>query len=234
VGVALLGLTIAFAFTGSVLKWDQEAFEALQHNFEIAQTLGGLGVFFSASFTEAVPPLARLYSAHVSTLPLLATLLMVGHFFLVKHHGISPLPERADAGAAPGGKVPEAELGARYSGHLGRMVGYGLLVALAAAVLGFVLPAPLGEVPDPAIEVTKPPFYFYWLYAFEDWFGVRAILYAGLAFFGLLVAAPILDRSPLRSLRRRRVAVAVGALVIVAVVVLSLLVFFAPVAEHIE
>ncbi|MBI2773661.1 MAG: cytochrome b N-terminal domain-containing protein [Chloroflexi bacterium] len=233
-GVALLAITIAFAFTGSVLKWDQEAFEALQHNFEIAGILGGLGVFFSESFTEAVPVLARLYSAHVSILPLLATLLFVAHFFLVKHHGISPLPERADAGAAPGGKVPEAELGARYTGHLGRMVGFGLLAAVAAAVLGLVFPAPLGDVPNPDIEVTKPPFFFYWLYAFEDWFGVQAILYASLAFFTLLAIVPILDRSPLRSLRRRPLVAAGAALVLLVVVALSVYVFFAPVAEHIE
>lgn len=233
-GVALLGITIAFAFTGSVLKWDQEAFEALEHNFEVAEFLGGIGVFFSESFTEAVPTLARLYSAHVSILPLLATLLFVAHFFLVKHHGISPLPAEADAGRAPAGKVPAAELGARYSGHLGRMVGFGLLMAVIAAILGLVLPAPLGEVPNPEIEVTKPPFYFYWLYAFENWFGVQAILWAGLAFFGVLVLVPALDRTPVRSLRRRRVAAALAALVILGIVVLSLIVLFTPVVEHVE
>lgn len=217
-----------------MLKWDQEAFEALEHNLEIAEIIGGIGVFFSESFTEAVPVLARLYSAHVSILPLLATLLFVAHFFLVKHHGISSLPERADVGAAPGGKVPEAELGARYSGHLGRMVGFGLLVALVAALLGLVFPAPLGDVPDPKIEVTKPPFYFYWLYAFENWFGIRALLYAGLAFFALLVLVPILDRSPFRSLRRRPVVAAAGAVVLIALVALSVVVFFTPVAEHVE
>ncbi len=120
-GGLLLAVTIAFAFTGTVLKWDQEAFEALEHNFEIATFLGGLGTFFSESFTAAVPPLARLYASHVSTLPLIATLLFIAHFFLVKHHGISPLPAKADAGEAPGGKVPPGQLTARYSTHLARM-----------------------------------------------------------------------------------------------------------------
>lgn len=233
-GVALLAVTMAFAFTGSVLKWDQEAFEALEHNLEIAEFLGGVGVFFSESFTEAVPVLARLYAAHVSILPLVATLLFVVHFFLVKHHGISPLPAAADRGEAPDGKVPPAQLTGRYSAHLGRMLGLGLLVAAAAAVLGLAFPAPLGEAPDPKIEVTKPPFLFYWLYAFENWFGVRAVLYAGLAFFAALLLVPLADRSPWRGLRRRPIVAALGALAIVALIALSLIVLFTPVAEHVE
>lgn len=231
-GVALLGVTLAFAFTGSVLKWDQEAFEALEHNLEIAAIIGGLGTFFSESFTTAVPVLARLYAAHVSVLPLLATLLLIGHFFLVKRHGISPLPASADRGEAPDGRVPSSQLTARYSTHLKWMVGGGLLAAVIAAMLGVVSPPPLGPVPDPTMEVTKPPFFFYWLYALEDWFGVRAVLYGGLAFFAALLLVPFVDRSPWRSLRRRPVFAAIVAVALVVLVVLSLIVFFAPVAQH--
>lgn len=234
VGVALLGITIAFAFTGSVLKWDQEAWEALQHNLEIAELLGGFGVFFSASFASTVPMLARLYAAHVSLLPLVTVLLFVAHFFLIKRHGISPLPTAADRGEAPDGRVPAAQLTARYSGHLGRMLGYGGLLAVVAAVLGVVFPPPLGELPNPAVEITKPPFLFYWLYAFEGWFGVPAVLYASAVFFGALVVVPFADRSAWRSPRRRPVFAALGALALVALVVLSLIVFFTPVAEHLE
>jgi ubiquinol-cytochrome c reductase cytochrome b subunit len=234
VGVALLGITTAFAFTGSVLKWDQEAFEALQHNLEIAGILGGLGTFFSESFTAAVPVLARLYAAHVSILPLTVVLLFVAHFFLIKRHGISPLPAAADRGESPDGKVPAAQLTARYSGHLGRMLGYGALIAVAAAVLGLIFPPTLGDAPNPDLEITKPPFFFYWIYAFEAWFGVQAILYAGLAFGAALVLVPFVDRSPWRSPRRRTVVAIIGALMLIALVVLSLIVFFTPVAEHLK
>ncbi len=234
IGTALLGVTIAFAFTGTVLRWDQESYEALQHNLEIAGILGGLGTFFSESFTEAVPVLARLYAAHVSILPLFATLLFVAHFFQIKHHGISPLPEAADRGEAPAGKIPAAQLTARYSTHLRWMVAGGLLVAAVAAILGLVLPPTLGERPDPSLEVTKPPFFFYWLYAFEDWFGVRAILYAGLAFGALLIAVPFADRSAWRTLRRRPVVTAIAALVLLGLAALTLIVFLSPVAKHID
>ena len=110
----------------------------------------------------------------------------------------------------------------------------GLVVVAIAAVLGVVFPPVLGEVPDPTMEVTKPPFYFYWLYAFEDWFGVRAILYGGTAFFALLLVVPFVDRSRWHSLRRRPIFAALGVLVVIALVLLSLMVFFSPVASHLE
>ncbi len=234
VGVGLLGITIAFAFTGSVLKWDQEAVEALGHNLEVAEILGGLGTFFSDSFTEAVPVLARLYAAHVSTLPLIVVLLFIAHFFLIRRHGISPLPAAADRGEAPGGRVPPAELTANYSAHLSRMVIFGLLLTALAAILGIVLPPTLGESPDPSMEITKPPFFFYWLYAFENWFGLNAILYASIAFFAALLVVPFVDRSPWRTLRRRPVVMTLGALVVIGLIVLSLIVVFSPVAKHLE
>ena len=234
VGVALLGITIAFAFTGSVLKWDQEGWEALQHNIEIAGILGGLGTFFSDTFTQNVPVLARLYAAHVSILPLLVTLLFIMHFFQIKHHGISPVPAAADRGEAPDGKVPAGQLTVRYSAHLKLMLAGGLVLTAGAAVLGVVFPPALGQAPDPDMEITKPPFFFYWLYAFEDWFGVRAILWGSVAFFAALLVVPFVDRSPWRGLRRRPIVTALGALVLIGLLALSLFVFFTPVAEHLE
>lgn len=233
-GLALLALTLAFAFTGTVLKWDQEAAEALGHNFEVAALVGGIATFFSESFTEAVPALARLYIAHVSTLPLLAVLVMVAHFFLIKHHGISPTPELADRGEAPGGRVAVERLTARYSGHVGGMIGLGALLTAAAAGLSLRFPPAIGPVADPEMEVTKPAFYFLWLYAAEDWFGVRAVLYGGIAFFALLALVPLVDRSPFRGLRRRRVMFAAAAIVLVALIALSLFAALTPAVKHAE
>ena len=44
IGVGLLVVMLGFFFTGTVLKWDQEAFEALGHNEAIGTILGSLGV----------------------------------------------------------------------------------------------------------------------------------------------------------------------------------------------
>lgn len=233
VGLGLLGLLLFGAvFTGTVLRWDQEAFEALGHNTEIAALFGAVGGFFSQSFTVSVPILSRLYMAHVSIVPGLILLLLVAHIFLIKHHGISPTPAQAESGEAPHGRLPEEKVTDTYPNHLRLMFGFGLVLVGLAGVLGVLLPQAIGDAPNPLIENTKPPFLFYWMYAFENWFGVRGILYASIAFFGLLALVPFIDRTPLRRLRGRPVVAILGGVFLVIILVLTAIVALAPTESH--
>jgi ubiquinol-cytochrome c reductase cytochrome b subunit len=234
IAVALLAVTLGFVFTGLVLRWDQEAWEALQHNTEVAELLGNLGTWFTAEFARSTPILERLYLTHISLLPVLLFILLVLHFFLIKKHVISALPAQADAGEAPGGVLPKERLSARYREHLRKMAGYGLTLLGLAGILVVIFPPAIGAVADPSMEVTKPAWMFYWLYAFEGPFGVRGILYAAIIFFGLLVLVPFVDFSPWRSPGRRRVALAVAVVVLLAMVALSLYVWLTPSQEHLE
>lgn len=232
VGLALLALLVGNIFTGTILRWDQEAYEAMTHNMQIASFLGALGGFFSNGFTTSVGMVPRLYAAHVSIIPLLIALLLIAHFFQIKVHAISPTPRQADAGQAPGGKLPKARLTANYSRHLRVMVGLGLVLLAVAGVLSLLWPQPIGAAPNPALEVTKPSFVFYFMYPFENWFGVIGILYGGVVFFGLLALVPILDHGPWRSPRRRPFTMALGALLLLAVIALSLMTWLEPPAKH--
>lgn len=234
VGVALLAVTLGFVFTGSVLRWDQEAWEALQHNIEAAELFGNLGTWFTPEFAAVVPILQRLYLTHISLLPVLLFILFVLHFFLIKKHGISALPAQADAGEAPGGVLPKERLNGSYREHLRKMAGYGLALLALAGILTVIFPPAIGEAADPTMEVTKPAWMFYWLYAFEGPFGVRGILYAGVIFFVLLALVPFIDFTPWRSPRRRRIVLAVASVVVLAMIALSLYVWLSPVEEHLE
>lgn len=232
VGLGLLALLLGAVFTGTVLRWDQEAYEAMTHNMEVAEVLGGLGGFFSDSFTASTSMLTRLYVTHVALVPLLIILLLGVHVFLVKQLGISPTPAQADSGEAPGGRLPEERQPSVYMTHLRLMFGYGLALLGLAGTLGVIFVQAIGPTPDPTIEVTKPPFLFYWLYAFEDWFGVRGIVYAGVVTFGLLALLPFVDRTPLRSIRCRPVVAVLGVALLLAIVALSIVVAVRPSAEH--
>ncbi len=89
VGVGLLGLLVAFMFSGTVIKWDQEGYEALVHNIEISELLGSLGYLFTPEFASHIPILTRLYVAHVSILPVIALLIFGLHAYQIRKHGIS-------------------------------------------------------------------------------------------------------------------------------------------------
>lgn len=233
VGLGLLALTLfGGVFSGTILRWDQEAYEAMVHNMELTGMLGSIGGFFSDSFTNSTAMLSRLYGVHVSLVPLVLVLFLIAHLFLIKHHGLSPTPAQADAGEAPGGRLPPEAQTARYPNHIRLMFGYGVALIALAGMLGVVLPQPIGPTPDPTIEVTKPPFLFYWLYPFENWFGVSGILYAGLIVFGLLALVPFLDVSPWRAPRHRRLPLVLGALLVVALIGLSVATAVEPVVRH--
>ncbi|MBI3287038.1 MAG: cytochrome b N-terminal domain-containing protein [Chloroflexi bacterium] len=227
IGVGLLAVTTGLIFTGTVLKYDQEGFEALAHNREVANLLGFLGSWFSLEFSLSVPLLTRLYIGHITILPGLFTLLILGHLFLIKYHSISPRP--SDEPAA----VPERM--SRFTVHLRRMIGFGLLLWAGLGVLSVLAPAPLGLPAVPGEEVTKPPWMFLWLYPLENVWGVQGLFYGGLLFFALLALVPFVDRSPYRSPRRRRWLLAAGGILFLALVVLGLYAWATvPVAHLVE
>jgi len=218
-GLGLLAVTLGLMFTGTVLKWDQEGYEALGHNVEVGNLLGAVGFWFSEDFATSLPILGRLYVAHIVILPAIGTLLLINHFLLVKHLGISALPEQADA-AVGGGPVPDKG-GSTFTAHLLRMAGFGLLMLAGAVLLTLIWPAGLGPRPIPGTETTKPPWMFLPFYPFEDWFGLSALLWVPVILFGALAALPFVDRSPYRSPRRRRLVMAIGLGTAAALVALT-------------
>ena len=232
IGLGLLGVTLGLLFTGTVLKWDQEGFEALAHNVEMGDLLGAFGFWFSADFAVSLPILGRLYMAHIVILPALGVLLLLAHFLLVKRHGISALPAEADT-AVDGGPQP-SKGGSTFAVHVVRMAGFGLLMLAATTVLTLIWPAGLGPRPVPGVEETKPPWMFLAFYPLEDWFGLSALLWVPVILFGGLALVPFVDRSPYRLRARRRAFIAIGAIVAVALAALALYAFFSVPRAHLQ
>ena len=209
-GVALFATMLALFFTGTVLRWDQGAIEALEHNIGFAALLGVFGGWFSPAFSGHVPLLTRLYMAHVSLLPMLLFMLLVGHVYLVKQHGIS----------GPLAGTPPANTHYTYVDHLKQAAGYGCVMLGLALALSVVAPPGEGAAPVSGIEVTKPPWLFLPLYGLENLFGLRGLWGAAL-FFAWLLAVPVLDRSRTPGLGGGRRALAAGAAVLAVIVALG-------------
>ena len=221
IGVGLLAVTVGLFFSGTVLKWDQEGFEALEHNTAIGELLGGLGHWFAHAFAENVSLLLRLYIAHVSILPGILVLLLAAHFWLVKRHGISPR-----RGRPVGEMLP-------FTTHLKHLTRYGLVLLGIILVLGVLLPPAVGPAPVEGIEVTKPPWPFLPLFAFENWVGVPGLFWASVGLFILLLLIPFVDRSPEAPPAARRARLASGFILLLALVGLGLLAWLTPGAVHV-
>jgi len=229
-GVLLFGLGAAALFTGTVLKADQEAVEALAHNNEIADFFGIFGFWFSSDFADNVSQLERLYVAHVSIVPFLIVAVLAVHLMLIKKHRMAPLPwgsaHEVSAREREEHPVP-------FTSHLRHIGLWGAVVAGVALVLAGLLPATLGPQGVEGIEITKPPWYFLWLYQPENWFGLDALWILSAALFVGLLLVPFLDRSPERDPRRRRVWAGLGLAAIVAWIVLTILGATADVVSHV-
>ncbi len=203
-GVGLLVVTWLLLFTGSVLKWDQEAVEALNHNLELTSFAGALGYWFSPSFAPDVPILIRINSAHVTILPIAAILLVGAHVYLIRVLGIS----------SPKITTSVAEKKVPFSTHLNRMAIYGLVAVGLVAVLSVVIQAPLSSLGNPAIEISKPDWYLLWVYSVENFWGLQSVPYILTPALILILIAPVLDRGSETDPRRRKLMI---ALLIVAI-----------------
>lgn len=223
IGVGMLALVIGAIFTGTVIKWDQEGFEALAHNLEVGRLLGGAGFWFSPEFSADLPLIVRLYVAHVAIIPGLIFVLLAVHFLLVKRHGISPDPAVPDAPAEP--VEP-------FTYHLRRLGAFALALVGALLVAAALFPPGVGPTPVEGIEITRPTWMFWWLFTLENWWGVDAILWATLLLFVLLLVVPFVDRGSQRHWRKRPFALGIAGAVLLAVVVLTYVTATTSAVEH--
>jgi quinol-cytochrome oxidoreductase complex cytochrome b subunit len=183
-GVLLLLSGAGLLYSGTILKLDQEAVEALEHNNEIADLFGVLGFWFTPEFTESVPQVTRLYIAHVSVMPLVLAVVLAVHMLLIKRHRLAPEPwgtaDEVEARERDEHNVP-------FTTHIAHIGVWALVVVGVTLLLTAFAPAKLGAAGVEGIEITKPPWYFMSLYPFENWFGlsplyiVPGILSAGAA-----------------------------------------------------
>ena len=183
-GIGLLVITFGFLFSGTVLKWDQEGYEAYQHALESMELvpLGGAVSLFLRGTTAVM----RMFATHVLILPLLLALFLVPHLVLMKLNGLSSLP--AKPGAEDDRKVT-------FFDHSKRIIWYSAAVFGVVGFLAAQFPSVLYPGPYSGVELTKPPWIFLGLYAFEDWFGLSALVVAPIVILIGLVLIPYIDRN---------------------------------------
>jgi len=206
IGVAMFGLVILGLFTG---------------NLELGKLLGGVGMWFSPEFADRVPILVRLYGAHVVIIPSLILVLVNLHKLLVKRLRISPHPSLPTDPS--GEQAPTMEPTEPLTHHLRRVGAFGLALTGVLGILSVLVPPAVGPAPVEGLEITKPPWTFWWMFTPENWVGLSGILYGEGALFLLLTILPFVDRNPNRLWRRRPVAMILCLLVLLTLAALTVL-----------
>jgi cytochrome b6 len=206
-GVLLLGLFMAFGFSGYLLPWNELAFFATRVGTAIVGVVPVIGhdLLLLARGGEDVTgdTLARFYSLHVVVLPLLTFGLLGIHLFLVQKHGMS-IPGREVSGHDDATGSPSMPFVPHFL--LRDMVGWYLALALLAA-LAALFPWELGEKANPfasAPEGIQPEWYFLFMFQtlklLPAYIGPFEGEVVGVLFFGacglVVLLTPFLDRGP--------------------------------------
>jgi len=214
-GVGLFAVLFALAFTGTVLRADQEGGEALEHAIAGSKMTGAMGMPLSPDFTTSTSLLSRLHSAHVSLLPLIMLALIGLHFWLIRAIGINTAEPKSS----------------RFSDHLPKLAGYSLLLlGLAGTLAAFFAPG-IGHPSIEGVELTKPFWPFLWIYVVENQFGMTGMVIAPGIIFGFLFIIPLIDRP--RDGKGRHQLVTAAALIMVALYVGGIIYgVFAPQQQH--
>jgi cytochrome b6 len=195
-GVALLGLLMGSAFTGQMLPMDDEAVKGAEVAAAYARE-AGMADLVRGGPHVGPPMLTRMFAAHVILVPIGIVLMIVAHMALVGRH-------RLHGSENAQGSSPE---------FLHRLTFALLGSAALLAVLAFVRPAGVGPPPGAADASVKPLWMFLPVYQAAKWVSGPATLLLLLGPPAFLVAVPFLPR---------RVAVAVGSLLLAAALVFGI------------
>jgi ubiquinol-cytochrome c reductase cytochrome b subunit len=243
-GVLLFLCTLGMAFTGQVLRWDQDAYWGLGIGASIAARTPYVGSAVVHALLGgpiiAGRTLSRFFALHVFAIPGLLIGLVGLHLWLVLRLGINEWP-------MPGRLVDRETYRQRYEEEVARdgvpffpvaarkdMVGMGVVVLsvlVAAAVFG---PHGPNGVPNPTIidTVPRPDFYFLSLFALfallPPWTETVLLLIGPPLAIVLLLAVPFLAGTGEKSWRRRPVSVLSVLLIVLIVVTLASLGLVAP------
>jgi quinol-cytochrome oxidoreductase complex cytochrome b subunit len=227
VGFFLLVVTLGFGFTGYLLPWDQRAYWATVVGSEIAGALplvGEWALTFLRGGTEVTAgTLSRFFGMHVLVLPASLVALLVIHLTFVHQQGLAdPTAETVnDPPPPPGTKKKLMPFFPTYV--LDEVIAWYIMLAVLI-ILASVFPAGLEEPANPlqTPEHAKPEWYFLFLY--QGLKLVPRLVGVLIPVVGavILLLLPLIDRSPYVNPHRRPIAIAIGAITLIIVVVLTI------------
>ncbi len=208
VGVVLLLVTLAYGLTGYLLPWDNRAYWGTMVTTQIAAMAPGAGVYLTRLLGAAdgvgVVTFARFYAVHVLILPPATILLVALHVFLVRRHGVAPVP--GDEHLPKKMFFPMQV----FKDTVAIFIAFAILFTLAVAAH-----VPLEQMADPTDNsyIPRPEWYFLFLFQFLKMFNgplevIGAVVLPGLAVLTLLLV-PFIDRGAMVKVTKRTFAIAV-------------------------
>ncbi|MBX3176657.1 MAG: cytochrome b N-terminal domain-containing protein [Candidatus Hydrogenedentes bacterium] len=230
-GLALLGITLLFGFSGYLLPMDELAYFATKVGLEIPQAIPGVGpviVTLVQGGTEVTSvTIQRFFAMHAVILPLVFIAVLAFHLWLVQKHGNAAPPSVEALPPAERKSIPF------FPNFLMKDFALWLIALNVVAILASMFPWSLGPPADPLAAAPvgiHPEWYFMsqfqLLKVLGQWFPGVAGEYLGFALFGgaglLWAAVPLFDTRT-ASGQRARAATWFGLILLFALIALTIL-----------
>src|SRR5579864_307627 len=163
-GIALLGLALAFGFSGYLLPWNTVSYFATKVGTDMAAAVPVVGHqlarFLRGGNDVGGATLTRFFGFHVAVLPGITTLLLMSHLALVQKHGMSSPQWAVEEYSRNGQPIPQMPFFPNF--FLRELMAWyaalGVLGSLAA-----LFPWELGMKADPFASAPagiRPEWYF--------------------------------------------------------------------------
>jgi ubiquinol-cytochrome c reductase cytochrome b subunit len=231
-GVFLLLMTLGMAFTGQVMRFDQDSYWGLGIGASIMSRVpwigGGLVHLLLGGPIIAGETLSRFFALHVFIIPGALLLFALLHIWMVLKLGVNEWP-------MPGRVVRRATYIEEYNrlshedgipfvpGAFWKDLVFSAAVLAAVGVCAWIMgPFGPGGQPDPSIiqTVPKPDFFFLWIYTALAYLPpsleTPVLLIAPIIGIAILLALPFYAAEGEKSWHRRPIAVLVVSVVAVA------------------
>ena len=247
-GCVLLLCTLGMAFTGQVLRFDQNAYWGLGIGASIAGRTPILGPMIVALILGgpiiAADTLSRFFALHVFVIPAILMGFVGLHLFLVLRLGINewPMPGRIVNRSTYRQQYEElvradGEPFVPYAAQKD-LVFAGLIILSLLVVAAIAGPIGPNGQPDPTIiqTVPRPDFFFLWLFSvfalLPPWTETVLMLTGPVLALGLLFLVPFISGRGEKSWRRRPFSVVTVILAVTTIGTLTWLGTFSPWSPH--
>jgi ubiquinol-cytochrome c reductase cytochrome b subunit len=200
-GLILLQLTLALSLTGYLLPWDQKGYWATKVSTNIAAITPFIGPSIQRVIVGGVDyghhTLTRFFALHAGVIPGSIVVLLVGHIYLFRRHGITP-------------KTPYRKRDEAFWPEQVFKDTVACLAVLATVLFLIILPrlrdvhapmgAELGAPADPseAFSAARPEWYFLFLFQFLKYFPGESEIFGAMIipgfFMTVIFLMPILGK----------------------------------------
>lgn len=205
VGVGLFLLTLGFAFTGYSLVYDQVSYWATTVGTNMIAEVPFVGpplLYMLRGGADVNPQtLTRFYNFHIGVIPAVFFMLVLGHIFLVRLHGVAELESDERTETYP-----------FFPDHVLREMAVALVLLLLLVVYAMAWPPTLGAAADPNLTPAhiRPEWYFFPSYRWLKLVPLQVGLWTSTAFVLCMFLWPWIDAAIERAAPGRRLGTLVG------------------------